>query len=97
MNHDPGESAAAPSGRHVLYALVGAAVFSVMGLLIAATPLLAPVWAAIVLALVWCGAVVMALRSWRRRVFGPLLWALAVTGAWYALLLFGDFVLGWSA
>jgi hypothetical protein len=83
--------------RHVLYALVGGGLLLVMGVLVFSSGLVAPPWATVVLVAAWAMCVVMAVRSWRRYMFAPIGWGVAIGVLWIALLAFGDAVLGWSA
>ena len=83
--------------RHVLYALVGAALLLVMGVFVLASGLIVPPWGTAVLVAVWLGAVVMALRTWRRKMFAPVMWGVLVGVFWIAFVTFGDLVLGWTA
>ncbi len=83
--------------RHVLYALVGAALLLVMGVFVAASGLIVPPWGTAVLVGVWLLAVVMALRSWREKMFAPVMWGVLVGLFWIAFVAFGGGVLGWTA
>jgi hypothetical protein len=83
--------------RHLLYALVGAALLLVMGVFVIASGLIVPPWGTAVLVGVWLGAVIMALRSWRRKMFAPVKWGVLVGVFWIAFVAFGDAVLGWTA
>lgn len=83
--------------RHLLYLLVGSALLAVMGVLVFASGLIVPPWAVVVLAAVWIVAVVMAFRSWRTRMFGPLLAGIAVAVFWVIFVLSGEALFGWTA
>ena len=85
------------TSRHVLYALVGAALLAVMGVFVLASGLVVPPWGTVVLVAVWLTSVVMALRSWRRKMFAVVTWGLVVALFWIAFVGFGDAVLGWNA
>ncbi len=85
------------SPRHVLYVLVGAALLAVMGVFVVASGLIVPAWGTAVLVLVWFVAVVMSIRSWRTRMFGPVMWGVIVAMFWVAFVAFGESVFGWSA
>lgn len=85
------------SGMHRAFVIVGGILLAFVGLLVLASPLLAPPWAVVVLWFVWIAGVIVALRTWRRHMFGPL-FAGGATGAfWVGFLNFGDLVLGWTA
>lgn len=84
------------SSRHVLYALVGAALLLIMGVLVAASGLVAPLWAVGLLAAFWLYAVIASLRTWRRRMFSPVVWGVAVGVAWVGLISIGGAVLDWA-
>jgi hypothetical protein len=68
-----------------------------MAVLVAASGLVAPPWGVVVLGLVWLATAAVSVRTWRRRMFMPLLMATAVAVAWVALVSFGGAVLGWNA
>lgn len=84
------------SSRHVLYALVGAALLAVMGVFVFASGLVAPLWAVVLLGVFWVYAVVASLRSWRRRMYSPVMWGVAVGIAWVGLISAGGAFLDWS-
>lgn len=84
------------SPRHLLYALVGAALLVVMGVFVFASGLIVPPWGTVVLVAAWLVAVVMALRSWRRRMFAPVMWGVLVGLFWVAFVSVGGAVFGWS-
>ena len=83
--------------RHALYALVGAALLLVMGILVLASGLVAPWWAVGLLATLWLVGVVASLRNWRGKMYSPLLWAVGIGVAWVGLISLGSAVLGWNA
>jgi hypothetical protein len=84
------------SSRHLLYALVGAALLLAMGVLVFASGLVAPLWAVAVLGAFWGFAVVASLRTWRRKMLSPVMWGVAVGVAWVGLISIGGAVLDWS-
>lgn len=84
------------SSRHVLYALVGAALLVVMGVFVFASGLVAPLWAVGLLGAFWVVAVAASLRSWRRRMLSPVMWGVAVGVAWVGLISIGGAVWDWS-
>lgn len=79
-------------------AVVVAAVLQLgVGFITLTSGLVAPLWAILLLAVVWCVAVVVIVRLARPR---PLLTPVVpvVNGMiWFALLWFGDVALGWTA
>lgn len=83
--------------RHALYALVGAALLLVMGVLVIASGLVAPPWAVGVLVALWLVGLVDSLRRWRTGMYVPLLWGVGIGLAWVALISLGGAVLGWTA
>lgn len=84
------------SPRHLLYALVGAALQLVMGVFVLASGLVAPPWAVALLVAVWLLGVVSSLRSWRDKMFSPLLWGVVVGVVWVGVVSVGGAVLGWN-
>ncbi len=84
------------SSRHVLYALVGAALLLVMGVFVFASGLVAPLWAVGLLVAFWGFAVMSSLRTWRRKMLSPVMWGVAVGLAWVGLISIGGAVLDWS-
>ena len=85
------------SAAHRAFALVGAALHAAVGLLVLASPLVAPPWGVAVLAGVWVVSVIVSIRTWRVRMFAALLAAASAAAFWVVFLTFGDLVLGWSA
>jgi hypothetical protein len=85
------------TGFHRAFALVGFALLLAVGLLVAASSLVAPPWGVIVLWIVWITAAVWAARTWRRRAFAPLIAGAATIVFWVGFINFGDIVLGWTA
>lgn len=85
------------SPRHLLYLLVGSALIAVMGVLVFASGLIVPPWGVAVLAAAWIAAVVAALRTWRSRMFGPLLAGVAIATFWVVFVLAGEALFGWTA
>ena len=83
--------------RHILYALVGAGLLGVMGVFVLASGLVVPPWATAVLVVVWLVAVVMSARTWKRRMFGPVLWGVVVALFWVAFVAGGEAIFGWNA
>lgn len=82
---------------HVLFVLIGFGTHAVMGFLVAVSGLVAPLWGVGVLAAAWLAGLVVALRTWRNRMYNPLLVAVAMGVVWIAVISFGDAVLGWTA
>ena len=83
--------------RHILYALVGAALLAVMGVFVFASGLVVPTWATVVLVIVWLVAVAMAARAWRKRMFAPVMWGVLVALFWVAFVAGGEAIFGWNA
>lgn len=79
-----------PGPVPLLFALIGAALLMVGGMLIAASLLVVPVWVVLVLAMAWLGAVVYAARTWRRKPFAPLIGGVAALGLWILVVAVGD-------
>ena len=83
--------------RHVLYALVGAALLAVMGVLVLASGLVAPTWAVVLLGVFWLVAAGASLAGWRRKMYLPLLWGVIVGVVWVVVISVGGAVLDWRA
>jgi hypothetical protein len=82
---------------HLLFTLIGVASHLVVGVLVAASGLVAPFWGVMVLMVVWLAAAVVTVMKWRERMFIPLLMAIGTAVFWIAFVSFGDAVLGWTA
>lgn len=82
---------------HLLFVLIGFGTHAVMGFLVVVSGLVAPLWGVGLLAAAWLAGLVFALRTWRARMFTPLLVAIAMGVVWIAVISFGDAVLGWTA
>ena len=85
------------TGAHRGFAIMGAALQLAVGFLVLLSPLMAPPWGVAVLWVVWIATAVWAVRTWRRRVFGPLVAAGTMAVFWVGFINFGDLVLGWTA
>ncbi len=85
------------SPRHVLYALVGAALLAAMGFLTLASGLIVPPWGTAVLVAAWLGAVVMAVRTWRRQMFAPVISGVGFAVFWVVFVIAGEAIFGWTA
>ncbi|MFC7488215.1 hypothetical protein ACOCJ7_17360 [Knoellia sp. CPCC 206453] len=87
-------------GRQLLERVV--ATLGVLGL-IAALPfyvssgLVAPLWAIIVLLLIWAVLAVCSVRWFTRRPWVVLLLPLIAAAVWFATLSLGEHLLGWQA
>jgi hypothetical protein len=75
---------------HLLFALIGAALYVVAGFLMAASLIVVPVWVVAILFAVWVAAGWSAWRRWRRHQFALLGAGLISLGAWVALVGVGD-------
>ncbi len=91
------ENAGELSPRHLLYALVGAALLAVMGVFVFASGLIVPLWGTVVLVGAWIAAVVMAARTWRSKMFAPVMWGVAVALFWVVFVSAGEAIFGWTA
>lgn len=73
------------------------AALAVIGVFYAASGLVAPLWAVIMLMIVWVLFVVLGIRWFRRRP----LWVLSLPAVavlvWFAVLTLGEHLLGWTA
>ncbi len=67
-----------------------------MGVFVFASGLVAPLWAVAVLVAFWLVAVVASLRTWRRKMYSPVMWGVAVGLAWIGLISVGGALFGWS-
>lgn len=85
------------SGAHRSVAFIGAVVHLGVAFLVAASSLVAPPWAVVVLWVAWIAAAAWAIRTWRRHAFVPLLAAGLTVVFWVGFITFGDLVLGWTA
>jgi hypothetical protein len=87
-------------GRRILERVV--ATLGVLGL-VAALPiylssgLVAPLWAIVVLLLVWAALAVYAVRWFTRRPWVVLLLPFIAAAVWFAAITLGEQVLGWQA
>jgi hypothetical protein len=78
---------------HGTLAIVAGGIQLVMGLLVAASGLLAPLWAVGVLAVVWIALSAQAIRIWRRHRFSALIPAASMVVFWVAFLRLGELLL----
>jgi hypothetical protein len=69
----------------------------VVGFFVAASGLLAPAWAVVLLLAIWITLLWMIVRLRRRTPLGVLLVPFAMAGIWYLVLTLGDVLLGWTA
>lgn len=83
--------------RHVLYALVGAALLVVMGILVLSSGLIAPPWAVVLLGIFWLAAVAASVLGWRQKMFLPLMWGVVVGVVWVVAMTLGGALLDWRA
>ena len=86
----------APDSTHVVFALVGAALHLVIGVLVFASSLVAPLWAVVALGTVWLVAAVWSWRRWRSSMFAPLVAAVVVAAVWIGALSAGAAWLDWN-
>ncbi len=92
-----GQPVAEISSRQLLYLLVGAALLVSVGVLVLASGLIAPPWAAFLLVVAWLGAAMVSVTEWRRRPFLPLLAGLGIGILWVVVIAVGNAFLGWRA
>ena len=71
--------------------------FVAVGWLYLATGLLAPMWAVVVLWVIWILLLVVLVRAWKTNPWVVLGVPLVAYLIWAAVLLAGEFFLGWSA
>ncbi len=75
---------------------IGLLLFLAVGWLYLVSGLMAPMWAVGILWVVWVALLVAVIRLWRRPWM--VVWvAVASYLIWAGVMLFGDFVLGWTA
>lgn len=91
------ESPADITPTHLLFALIGLGLLGIVGIFVFASTLIAPVWAVIVMAVIWVAASVWAWVQWRQSMFAPLLAAIGVGVVWIVAVNLGDALLGWNA
>jgi hypothetical protein len=89
----PGPAAVLP----VVAAVVAALLHLVVGWFYLASGLVAPLWAVVLLLVLWSAMTVAGWHLARRRSYRVLLVPLAGAAVWLALLWFGGEVLGWTA
>ena len=85
------------SPTHLLFALIGLGLMGMVGIFVFASTLIAPVWAVVVMGVVWLAAAVWAWSQWRRSMFAPLVAAVGVGAVWILAVNLGDAFLGWTA
>ncbi len=78
------------------------ATLGVLGLLAVlpfylASGLVAPLWAIVVLLMVWLGFALVALRSFRSRPWLVLVLPVAAAAVWWLAITLGEKALGWQA
>ena len=76
---------------------IGVVLFLGFSFFYAAAGLVAPLWGIGVLWAFWLVMVVSVVRRWRAEPWFPLTAAVILVLFWVALLLMGEFFLGWSA
>lgn len=89
-----------PSGRSPLDLLLGvvAVLLHLLALwLVLVSGLVAPLWAIVVLGVVWLAACYPLLRGLRAGARWGVLVPLALVAFWFAFITFGEAVLGWTA
>lgn len=85
------------SSTHLLFALIGLGLMAVVGVFVFASTLVAPIWAVVVMALVWAAAGMWALTTWRRSMFTPLIASVVAGVVWIVVVNVGAAVFDWSA
>jgi len=90
--------AIATPARHKWAAWLGFFVHLALGVFpFAMTGLLAPIYGVAIAYVGWFGLLFLALKLWNRAPVRVLLVPVLAVAWWFALLAFGDFVLGWTA
>jgi hypothetical protein len=73
------------------------AALAVIGIFYVSAGLVAPLWAVIVLVIIWVALVVTGVRWFRRRPFHVLLLPVVAVLIWFAVITLGERLLGWTA
>ncbi len=85
------------SGLQTTARWVGLLLFLIVGWLYLLSGLLAPPWAVGILWVVWLIMLVAIARAWRTRPWRVLAAPVVAYAIWAAVMLAGDFFLGWTA
>lgn len=94
----PSPTASSRPGSLGIAAVVVAAVLQLgVGFITLTSGLVAPLWAIVLLALVWFAAVAVIVRLARTRPLLTLAVPVANAAVWLGTLWFGDVALGWTA
>ncbi|MFA9445912.1 hypothetical protein [Egicoccus sp. AB-alg6-2] len=86
-----------PSPSNIAAIVVAAILQLGVGFFTLSSGLVAPLWAVLVLGVVWIAAVVILVRLARTRPLLTPLVPLANAAVWLGVLTFGEAVLGWTA
>lgn len=78
-----------PEAYRVLFGLIGVAMFVLVGVFIGVSSLVAPFWVVALLGALWVGGVVLAARTWRERMWTPILIGTILAVIWIVLLTLG--------
>jgi hypothetical protein len=73
------------------------AAMAVIGLFYVSAGLVAPLWAVILLMIIWVGLVVIGVLWFRRRPFLVLLLPVIAVLVWFGVITLGEQLLGWTA
>jgi len=85
-----------PEAYRQLFALLGAGLMGMSLLFIAASTLVLPLGAVLVLGTVWLAALAVGIAQWRRRPWLPLVLGTLLAVLWILVLTAGPAVFGWS-
>lgn len=80
----------------IIAIVFGVLLHLVVGFFYLVSGLVAPLWALAVLWLIWIGLAVLMWR-WRSSPFRVLATPFVAAAIWWAVITFGDVVLGWTA
>lgn len=78
-----------PESYRLLFGIVGAALLAVVAVFIVASMLVAPLWVVTVLGVLWVMGVVVSLRTWKDRIWVPVLIGTLLALLWIVLLTVG--------
>jgi hypothetical protein len=78
-----------PEAYRLLFALIGVAMFAMVGVFILASSLVAPWWVVATLGALWIGGAVTAVRTWQERMWTPIAIGTVLAVIWIALLTLG--------
>jgi hypothetical protein len=78
-----------PDSYRLLFGIVGAALLAVVAVFIVASIPVAPLWVVVVLGVLWLGGVVISVRTWRERMWAPVLVGTLLALLWIVLLTVG--------